>query len=770
VSDPEGKVAFLTDAVAVCQGEELCAIARLDGKAPLPKAVRVRGTVEGRPFERVLAIESPRPGAGYLPRTWAKLEIDRLLAEDGQKNKEKVVALSKAMYVMTPYTSLLVLENEAMYAQYKVDRGRKDHWALYPCPATIPVVTEPLPPGDPNSLEFYPPASALIVRGTSTIHNRGWNAVITDPRIFNFWGESTWDETNAPLVAMMDGSVRNVSNQMWGAINQRPTDGGLWFFTTPYLIQDGTSNGAFIVDGTSNTVMFAPLATGTLEPEEVLALPIQTGPPGIERVFQSLESDEALMQRIRQENRERLPKDRVMWQQARVLRQEALRSSGDARRKILDEAVYEQGLRPDAEKVRLESPTAALARARNNPPMTEVWSGRSLNVLLRHLGQQQGKGEKGTNVPLGEDLLRWLNLTPSDRRVNLGLLKNNGRLQWPVSLQGNAFKEAREVMDRKAVQAVNSLRQNKPPDRATVDAMRAALESLDEQLTASLGALSPSEYIEARRYLNLLRDAITGLQDANAARYFNANWMSQARGVADLVRFMAANALQFAPATPGDEPAYRALYQALAAYDAGLAPGGPHHHFLVGLPLAVDTAMAERVERAFAGWLAEADLAGRPDMWRRGCLAALRCGRYLLAAERLERAMQIEARERRPRPPAALWRDCAVLASCYAFHVEALAAEKKPMPADLVERVVQVVDHWRSLDSDGRAPCLAAAAVLHRLGERELAWDYLTTSLAGHGGAAGWSELARRQRLEGYAELADDMLAHPVPSGPSRER
>src|SRR5262249_43541462 len=63
-------------------------------------------------------------------------------AEDAAKHKKAIIELSKAMYVMTPFTSLLVLENEAMYEQYKVDRGRKDHWAMYPCPAKVPVVTE----------------------------------------------------------------------------------------------------------------------------------------------------------------------------------------------------------------------------------------------------------------------------------------------------------------------------------------------------------------------------------------------------------------------------------------------------------------------------------------------------------------------------------------------------------------------------------------------------------------------------------------------------
>jgi hypothetical protein len=141
--------AFLADGSTVCQGEELWAVARLaadDGKPlPAPKSVTVRGSVEGRPFTQTLPVRDVVPGAGYLPRTWAKLEIDRLLAAGAAANRPRVVELSKAMYVMSPFTSLLVLENDAMYAQYKVDRGRKDHWAMYPCPPRIPVVYEPDP-------------------------------------------------------------------------------------------------------------------------------------------------------------------------------------------------------------------------------------------------------------------------------------------------------------------------------------------------------------------------------------------------------------------------------------------------------------------------------------------------------------------------------------------------------------------------------------------------------------------------------------------------
>jgi hypothetical protein len=44
--------------------------------------------------------------------------------------------------VVTPYTSLIVLENDEMYARYKVERGRKDHWALYDAPKEMEVVRE----------------------------------------------------------------------------------------------------------------------------------------------------------------------------------------------------------------------------------------------------------------------------------------------------------------------------------------------------------------------------------------------------------------------------------------------------------------------------------------------------------------------------------------------------------------------------------------------------------------------------------------------------
>ena len=61
------------------------------------------------------------------------MEIGRL-AQAGESKRAEIVALSQEAFVMSPFTSLLVLESAKMHAHYKVGRGRQDHWAKYSSP------------------------------------------------------------------------------------------------------------------------------------------------------------------------------------------------------------------------------------------------------------------------------------------------------------------------------------------------------------------------------------------------------------------------------------------------------------------------------------------------------------------------------------------------------------------------------------------------------------------------------------------------------------
>jgi hypothetical protein len=260
----------------------------------------------------------------------------------------------------------------------------------------------------------------------------------------------------------------------------------------------------------------------------------------------------------------------LITQQARLQREKANQEHLQTRRKIAEEAEWERGRMPNPEKAREANTEAALSRARRDPPLTEVWSANSLNALLNHLAAEQGRGAKNPNVPLDEETLKSINLTPADSRANAGLLKDGGKLQWPRSLQSAEFNDPRTRLTRLMEEAVQKLKfnPNTPVPPGLVKDMQSDLRELSERLSDSAGDLSPSQYVEAKRYLNQVGDAIAALSDPKVGAYFNPSWVGKARNVAELVHYMARSGLRFAPATPGDEPAYTALYRALADFDA----------------------------------------------------------------------------------------------------------------------------------------------------------------------------------------------------------
>ena len=130
----------------VAQGEEICAVTKADfgNSELLPDKIVVKGTLNGKEFVKELPVEHLKIDAGYLPRQWAKLELDRLLAEDADKNKQADHRAEQGVVcddALTPRS--WCWRPKPTTSSFKVDRGRKDHWAMYQCPDKIPVVFEP---------------------------------------------------------------------------------------------------------------------------------------------------------------------------------------------------------------------------------------------------------------------------------------------------------------------------------------------------------------------------------------------------------------------------------------------------------------------------------------------------------------------------------------------------------------------------------------------------------------------------------------------------
>jgi tetratricopeptide (TPR) repeat protein len=153
----------------LADGEELELVAKVSGDGA-PAAVELDGSLAGTPWHRRVELPQTSKDGGYLPRLWAQRHIAaRLLAKHepvaapacpqrshqtcpteaqarearDEAIRQEIVALGKRYFLLSRHTSLLVLENDEMYAKFGVAKGSGDTWARYAMPATIPVAVRP---------------------------------------------------------------------------------------------------------------------------------------------------------------------------------------------------------------------------------------------------------------------------------------------------------------------------------------------------------------------------------------------------------------------------------------------------------------------------------------------------------------------------------------------------------------------------------------------------------------------------------------------------
>jgi hypothetical protein len=265
----------------------------------------------------------------------------------------------------------------------------------------------------------------------------------------------------------------------------------------------------------------------------------------------------------------------IDFQHARLLNQEVERSKMDTRRKQWEEWLFEREHRPTLEDERERQRTENLRRARNNPPFAEIWSGQALNDLLLAVQQQQAQGVPPSTQPLDDDVLQRINVTSGATPSGIGLLKGGGKLHWPLVLSGGAFAADRKRIDDLLGQSVR-LAESGTVDADTLQDLKQAIGRLRGTVKSRLDEITPSEDIQARRYLNDLDNAVRALQDPDVAKYLSGRWAARGRTVGDLVAEMSRQGLKFAPAVAGDEAAYVALHRALANSSA---PPDPYHRW-----------------------------------------------------------------------------------------------------------------------------------------------------------------------------------------------
>jgi hypothetical protein len=257
----------------------------------------------------------------------------------------------------------------------------------------------------------------------------------------------------------------------------------------------------------------------------------------------------------------------ISTQQAYLQREQVRQARIDSRRKSFDEYLYEREHRPTLEDERERARLENLRRSRNDPPITEIWSGKALNDLLLAIQQQQAQGRRGPTVPVDEETLKSINVTNGANGGSLGVIRDNGRLHWPLELTGTPYQAERQRLDDLAAKAYSQAVSG-AVDPSILQEMTSTVDSLQTRLRRNVADVSPSDYMKARRYLSDLDNAIRVLQDPNVSKYAGGKLAAKGGTVSDLVTEMSSKGLRFAPAVAGDEGAYVALHRALVSYAA----------------------------------------------------------------------------------------------------------------------------------------------------------------------------------------------------------
>lgn len=205
-------------------------------------------------------------------------------------------------------------------------------------------------------------------------------------------------------------------------------------------------------------------------------------------------------------------------------------------------------------------------RALNEPNHFEIANGTAQNRVLDILRTTTERWKGSPVIPLDGDIMKRLNFTRIGGAGSFGLLDKDGKISWPKVLL--TLQPAKQV-EKIRVEIETGLRTaygqaiaDKPVDPELLAQLGKQIDSLGDAAIAARDSLAFEEYLNVKRFLGGLDDAVTFLKQPDAGKF-----LGRAGGdipsVQQLVLLMTDKRLQFAPSLPGNEEAYFKLYQQL---------------------------------------------------------------------------------------------------------------------------------------------------------------------------------------------------------------
>jgi hypothetical protein len=268
-------------------------------------------------------------------------------------------------------------------------------------------------------------------------------------------------------------------------------------------------------------------------------------------------------------------------QGAKLQRQQAIQSSIDTRRKMFDERQYELANTPTQQERLNYQRQMREQEARDNASTVQIIAGDTLNTLLEHSQKIQAQGFYGPKIPLDPQTLAQINVASPTTGGNTGMLGDGGKLDWPLPLLDPAYDMQRKKIDDLLGQAVEEATKYGKVNARLQAELLDAQKKFQDAIDARVAAVTPTQFVQSKRYLRELKDNLKILDDPNVGKFFGGAYKVQGDTVAALIENMTRQGVKFGPAARGEEGAYLSLYQSMRAYDVALlglvsaAPTGP---------------------------------------------------------------------------------------------------------------------------------------------------------------------------------------------------
>lgn len=258
-------------------------------------------------------------------------------------------------------------------------------------------------------------------------------------------------------------------------------------------------------------------------------------------------------------------------QQAQITHQQALQEQVKTEKMQFDWKKYEAANTPTFGQEQAYIKTLKEKRLLTNPTPGEIASGEAFNILLPMLNDMANHGVFGAPIPISPGVLDKINVTVPFSGGSAGVLKGGGKLDFPLVLQG----ETSQRLNNEVQQAVAMLSSG-TLDFKFYQVIRADMDKLrlEHKKKFHKEEIDGGSYLIGTRYLDSLEGSIKVLEQPNAAKLFDGTYKASGSNVQELVQNMTKQGLTFAPAIPGDEPAYTSLYNSMVTFTTTAKTGG----------------------------------------------------------------------------------------------------------------------------------------------------------------------------------------------------